>query len=133
MAWINPKIDWNTSDYYNIVDINRVENNTDYIADYIEIYALRPSVSTIKTDWNNTEFPFFDELNRIENNIEVIKNSMATPTGWTTSKVDWLSLNIYVDANRLENNLSLLKTMSEAINDGFLSCGSFVCGEGTEL
>lgn len=136
MAWETPKTDFTTSDYYNFGDINRVENNTDALADLVETYALRPTLDTVKTDWVNTNFPFYDQINRIENNILAIKNATAQPIVWITPVVDWVSIDIfdYVDANRLESNLLALYTMINNIIDALLYCGTFYCGQdNTEL
>lgn len=32
MEWISPKTNWNSEDYYNFEDLNRVENNTQIVA-----------------------------------------------------------------------------------------------------
>jgi len=135
MAWIAPVTTWAITDYYNYDDVNRVENNTDYIADYVETYlGNRPAIVGTKTDWANTDIVYAANMQRIESNVTLIKTRLGTPTGWGTS-VTWVTLLKfdYVDANRLETNLSLLKTMAENQVASLLWCGNFICGEGTEL
>jgi hypothetical protein len=136
VAWITPKTDWAVSDYYNYADLNRVENNTDYLADYIATFAAHPSLTSIKTDWAKTDLVFKAVLNKVENNIAALRSTLAaTPTGWITLVTDWESLDKfdYIDANRLETDLVLLKQMAENITAALLNCGNFICGEGTEL
>jgi hypothetical protein len=137
MAWV-PVVTHAATDYYNYDDLNRVENNVDYIADYVETFAARPSVSTIKTDWANTDIPFFDDLNRIEGNILAIKTAIGEPVSWITPKTDWASVLDkfgYIQANRLETNLEALKNLAEQINAAFLFCGgtTTLCGRGNTL
>jgi signal-transduction protein with cAMP-binding, CBS, and nucleotidyltransferase domain len=47
-------------------------------------------------------------------------------------KTNWTGGNAFVhtDANRLESNLALLKTMAENVKDALLYCGTFACGSG---
>lgn len=138
MSWITP-VTHTATDYYNYADLNRVENNTDYICDYIETFATRPTVDTIKMNWVNTDIPNYDDLNRIESNILAIEEAIGTPDGWTTPKTDWVSVLDkfgYIQANRLETNLTVLKNLAEQINTGFLLCGdsmTTICGKGNTL
>lgn len=136
MAWI-PAVTFTSSDYYNYGDLNRIENNTDYIADYIETFAERPAVGTAKTDWANTDIVFYDDLNRVETNILALKTAIGEPVGWLTPVTDWASLDVfdYNDANRLDGNLSALKNLAEQINAAFLFCGDWnnICGRGNTL
>ena len=132
MSWITAKTDWTSADYLNFGDVNRIENNTDYIADYIETnLGNRPAITGTKVDWANTDIVYATNMQRIESNVTLIKTRLGTPTGWGTP-VTWVTLLKfdYTDANRLETNLSLLKTMAEAVNDGLLFCGDVIAGEG---
>ncbi|MFZ3132755.1 MAG: hypothetical protein WA125_17040 [Desulfosporosinus sp.] len=137
MAWIAAKTDWDATDYYNYGDVNRVESNTDYLDDYIttNIGAI-PATTGIKMDWDNMGIPDKDDFNKLEGNVQALRNCFAgDPTGWVAPKITWVSLDKfdYSDANRLETDLSLLKTMSENVVAAYLFCGNFICGEGTEF
>jgi hypothetical protein len=132
MAWIAAKTDWDAADYFNYGDVNRVENNTDYIADYVETnLGNRPAIVGTKVDWANTDIVYAANMQRIESNVTLIKTRLGTPTGWGTP-VTWVTLLKfdYTDANRLETNLSLLKTMAENVNAALLYCGDVIAGEG---
>jgi len=136
MAWDTPKTDWDKSDYYNHGDVNRVENNTNYLADYIATFAERPGITGVKIDWANNDIPFKDDLNKIEANIKALRDTFTgDPLGWIELKTTWVSMDKfdYIDANRLETDLALLKQMAENVSAALLSCGNFICGEGTEL
>jgi hypothetical protein len=136
MAWIAP-VTHTAAGYYNVADVNRVENNTDYLSDYIDTnIGDHPATTGIKMDWANTDIPDKDDFNKIEGNIQACRNTFtANPAGWVTLKTTWVSLDKfdYVDANRLETDLSLLKEMAEDVVAAYLHCGDFICGEGTEL
>lgn len=126
-TWSTPRTNWNSEDYFNVVDRNRIEGNTDYVADLVSVWGNKPSVVNIKTDWAINDFGFYDDILKIETNINVIKDYMATPNGY----IDPVS-SLPLDYNRLniiENDLILLKTMTERIEQQFLYIGQFVCGE----
>jgi hypothetical protein len=126
-TWISPKTNWNSEDYFNVADRNRIEGNTDYVADLVAIWGDKPSVVNIKTDWTITDFGFYADILKIETNVNVIKDYMASPDGY----IDPVS-SLPLDYNRLniiENDLILLKTMTERIEQQFLYVGTFICGE----
>ena len=86
MSWQTPKTDWNSTDYVNASDFNRIEENTQDIADLIGTYKATPSLTGVKTDWANTDFPYYDQLNKIESNIETCGLSHGKPTEWISTK-----------------------------------------------
>jgi hypothetical protein len=132
MAWVTPKTNWNTNDFYNFTDFNRVESNTIEICDFVDSFDFRPQIGSTKTDWDNKDIPFFDDLNRIEQNIAIIRNTSSAPEGWTAPKTNWNSLDgfDFNDANRLERNLVQLYDMFANIKKAVLFCGTFSCGGG---
>lgn len=140
MAWITPITDWDGvtagRKYFNVAELNRIEGNTQYLATYIDTFAALPALTDIKTDWALADLVFTAVLEKVESNIEALRTTLAaTPEGWITLVTDWASLDKfdYIDANRLETDLLLLKTMAENISAALLFCGDFICGEGTEL
>jgi hypothetical protein len=66
-------------------------------------------------------------INLLENNINAIKNVAGTPTGWITLLETWEAgvkdTFIYSDANNLEQDQTLLKTMVELIVRSVRYCG----------
>lgn len=131
MPWQTPKTDWDSNDYFNFDDMNRVEGNTEALADLIDTYAARPDIGTVVDNRDNTSFDFYDSLNRIEGNIEIIKNAAYEPVEWIAPKTNWISLDPfgYVDANRLEGNLQALYTLVNNIINYLQYCGTFTCGQ----
>lgn len=127
--WIMPKLDWTSSDYYNFDDLNRVENNTEVVAELIRYFIHVPSMTTI-VDRDMKRIEFADSLNRIESNQAVLRQRY-TPIGWLPNKIDWeanaaFSFN---DAIRLEHNLNLLYQHYKGNTELVPICGAFICGE----
>ena len=125
------KTDWNATDYINIADFNRIEQNAQDIADLIGTYKATPSLTGVKTDWAITDFIYYDVLNRIEGNIEILGLAHAKPTGWIDTKTDWVTGPIgsgYVLANRIETDLLLLYNSINGTSDYLLPCGTFSAG-----
>lgn len=135
-AWQTAKTNWTANDYYNFADLNRVENNTEYLKDYFLTLGYIPSTSTFVSNRTKESLVYYDDMNRIENNIKALKDSSYSPLGWITPVTNWVSVYKkfgYVDANRLEGNLSNLKTMMEGIDAELKICGAFTCGEDFNL
>jgi hypothetical protein len=123
------KLNWTSEDYYNADDFNRVEADTQYIAEYlISIGYIMPELN-IKTDRDITSIDFLSSVNRIEGNIESIKNAFITPVGWQNKKLWTISPKFdFKDANRLENNLSALHSLAKIVKDNLIFCGTFSIG-----
>ena len=129
MAWMEPKMDWLATDYYNFEDLNRVENNTGVIVGLIAIFDTPPSLVT-DTERDIKAIELADNLNRIESNIDALR-ARYTPPGWLPNKLDWAANTpfSYVDAARLEKNLALLYFYYWGNIDSIKHCGAYTCGE----
>lgn len=129
MSWINPKTNWGDMDYYNAEDLNRVEANTQFIAEYLNSLSYNITLEVVKTDRDVTGIEFLSSINRVERNIEAIKNNFITPPGWLNSKLWSLGMGFsYKDANRLETNLKLLYDWALIVKENLIYCGTFACG-----
>lgn len=131
---ITPKTDWTTSDYYNAVDVNRVEANTQHIAQLLESVGYTPVLSNVVVDWTIEGIPYLIGINRIESNIEALAEAFITPLGWGTTK-NWSVSNGFDcnDANRLERNLQLINDLLLKAIDNFRYCGTLATGEEGEI
>jgi len=129
MSWINPKLDWKETDFYNATDLNRVENNTLEVANYLRsIMYIVPLESTV-TNRDMTNIDFLSSINRVERNIDIIKNSFLEPHGWQDKKLWTLGMGFtFQDTNRLENNLDLLYNLAHVAKDNLIYCGTFSFG-----
>ena len=70
---INPKIDWTIEDYYNAGDLNRVESNTQYIAEYIRNISYNIPGLNIITDRDIHSIDFLNSINRVEGNLAKLR------------------------------------------------------------
>jgi hypothetical protein len=139
-SWITPITDWDATDYYNFhVDLDRVENNTDYLDDYFSSLGYTSGISSIVTGRDNTSLVYYDDMNRIEGNIRKLKDCSFLPLTWETPNEAWESAKTTFDynvTNRLEKNLLGLKDMIDSIAASLLYCGdsmTTICGKGNTL
>ena len=104
----NPKGCWNS------VDLNRIEKNTAYCAEWIleqEIVHTAPSITVYENDyWTGDKIPTKADINRIINNVSLLVElcrinpaiSSLLPTIYTATQVN------YVLANQIEYALELM-------------------------
>jgi len=62
---IQSKLDWTQWDYYNAEDLVRVEANTQFVADYLEVWDIMRYLLTVKADWAMQDY-HDTQINRIE-------------------------------------------------------------------
>lgn len=124
------KTDWTAQDFYNADDLNRVEADTQYIAEYLESAGYPVTLEAVRVDRDVTSIEFADSLSRVERNIDALRQAFLAPPGYQAPKV-WAAGKPfgYRDANRLEQNLQLLHDWAVAVVAGFKYCGTFACGE----
>lgn len=90
MDWTTP-VTHTATDYYNYDDLNRVEDNTYYLADYIETFAARPIITTDITNL----------LVNPELNIDLDSNGLADD--WSASSTSCTAVRtIDSDAQKIE-------------------------------
>lgn len=96
----DPEIE-NPKGCVNYNDLNRIENNTQYVLEYMleQKIIISPPQLRIKTNWNKTEIPIRSETDRIIENVKLlcelsnpaIKDSLPTlrkSNQWTYSLVN---------------------------------------------
>ncbi|NEY99236.1 hypothetical protein [Heyndrickxia shackletonii] len=128
--WINPKLNWTASDYYNAADLNRVENNTQEVAILIQqVIGTIIDLEPIVTNRDYTSIEFYNGLNRVERNLE--KLLVLNLDGLVPLKTNWQVGDpfSYLDAIRLENNLSILYNLLSKNATAINYAGTFNCGE----
>ena len=128
-GWQTPKLDWSRDDFYNFEDLNRVENNTIYVAEMISAFDTPPVIDS-DVSRTMTRIEFAESLNRLEGNIDRLSRRYR-PVGWIENQLDWESNTSFdfKDAARLESNLALLYFYYRGNIDNFRYCGSYTCGE----
>ncbi len=130
MTWIPPKIDWNSEDYFNIEDLNKIENNTLQV--YVLAKLLRGEFDLyIVLDHDMKTIPFDDLLNRIELNITELGEILYKPIGWTELNMDWLCDKPFdfEAMNKWEYNLLLLYKFAKGNIDLTPYCGQMYARE----
>lgn len=137
LAWEDIAIPWELMSslsgrkYYNYYDLDRVENNAQFVYDLLISFGYVFDIEPVVTGRNKQVIVYFGDLNRVERTIKKLSDESYVPAGWIDPKTDWETLNIfsYIDANRLETNLYLLKTLLENIQLSFIHCGNITSGQ----
>lgn len=119
MAWITPKTDWLSSDYFNVEDYNRIRGNIQYVYEYalrlykifgIDVMQERTLGGAVAAEL----------LNDVENNLDKIVENTYNLIEYLPGKTfapGQAAWN-YDDLNRIERNLLLINTMLESQEAG---------------
>lgn len=115
MAWIEPKTDWKSSDYFNPEDFNRITGNIMHIKELADSLYLRLSNIGGFDTKDYTSLIYADEFNGIENSIytlndETYKLKIGTKKTYYVNK----ATPTWEDFNRIENGILLLYKMMMA-------------------
>lgn len=113
----------NTKGAFNYFDLNRIENNIQYLCDlFYQIYNFYPDL-LIRTDWEKNEVPTLYQINRIRNNIVYLQ--LEIDFGEEYKEIEFSQYMDYKKANILEKNIELIKLKYEE----FLTSGVPVDGD----
>lgn len=132
-GWIEPIVDRIAQDirdgneraYLNYFDLNRIEQDTEFLSDLLDGYGYSQNL-THKTDWLMSDFPYASQMERVRANIQKLiyaYHSQDVPLPATMQNLDWMKL------NALENNLKLMKEMIHRMEQSFRYCGTFYSGQ----
>ena len=106
---------------YNSVDVNRVENNTAYVLEYMlehKIIKVAPALR-IKTDWKETDIIIASEMKRIVENVAVLC-SLSNPMIQDELPSLYLATQMnYILANDIERALDVMHDQPEIPADYF--------------
>ena len=110
---------------FNATDINRIENNIQYLSDRLnELYYYNNLVT--EDSWTKESTVYANHISRIINNVSVLMSAYHTPNSADKSPETLLT---YEQANALERNIFLIKVMLDNMVALFRECGTFWCGE----
>lgn len=110
----NNPLSSNTKGAFNCSDLNRIENNTIYVANlFEEVYGFSLNLVT-KTNWSIEDIPTINEINRIRNNILRISQEISIED---FQNIEFSKTMNYMKANALEYDLYLIKNLLENYRD----------------
>lgn len=118
MAWITPKTNWVSTDYFNIGDYARIVGNIKYLKDYLETMYDPVTIATLEDTKTYSSMLYASELNNIENAVENI-NIGTYNFNIGTKPVYVANGNTpdYNEFNRIESALLKLKNTLQAQYD----------------
>lgn len=113
MAWQTPKIDWKSSDTFNLnPDYARISGNIEYLQDYAE--TLYPAFALIPMGvYDINDFPQASFINNIVQNVSDLAENTFHPPNWGDMRTyagngpGWNEQ----DLNTIEGNMEILYTM----------------------
>lgn len=114
MAWIEPKIDWVFSDYFNAEDYNRIIGNIAYLRAYLDdLYSQLTEVS-LGEEKTFESLIYAREINAIETALETLNlETYGFDIGETKEYLPNTRTLDFVELNRIESAILLLyKTMT---------------------
>ena len=119
--WTTPKVDWKSTDFYNIEDWRRVRSNLEHLRDVLQDMGTPiPPLLETDTGRNYEELPYVHLINNMESNLATLKEIFGADFTEDVSRRTWYErLNAlytsnpsYRDWNRWE---LLLLRISESI------------------
>lgn len=131
MSYINPKLNWSASDFVNYDDLNRVENNTQYVADKLNEFGYYCPAITTKTNWAMSDIVYAEDLNRIESNIKTCQEAYYVTSEFEELKTNWATLDpvTFDFNNRIEKDLDIINGLIESMRLYYVYSGVASCGE----
>ena len=128
--WIEP-VTFVSTDYYNFGDLNRVNNNIQYI--YDELIALGYTITlleTVVTNYTRTDFPTVTNVNKAKSNIlAIIDGFYPVDAPVIVVNTDEVQEFDYVEANKLELNLQALYDFLQNLLLSLRYSGTFYSGD----
>lgn len=109
MAWIEPKTNWKSTDYFNIEDYNRIVGNLTYLKSFSE--KLFRSYNLLETEQEKTysSMIYAREINAIENNLESVNiNTYNFDIGDAKEFYPNKNTPLWSEFNRIESAMLLL-------------------------
>lgn len=137
MTYITPKKDFKADDYYNYTDINRVANNIQYLADLLRDSGYETDLIPFEPDFTLSSLPYLQVINNLEENLERLRLAVPIePRDYLVTR-NWYHTYdprhdrnpLYLDANRWEENIELLRKILVSLREDWLSCGTFFSDE----
>lgn len=103
MSWLEPKTNWQSTDYINIEDFNRIKNNIQYLKTQAD--SLYPPFDfSIEEEKTYSDIPYANAWNGLENSLQsIVDNTYDLNIG---NKKTYRAYDAYIDykeLNRIES------------------------------
>lgn len=109
----------------NVSDINRIENNIQFLSDKLSALYYCPNVNC--KSWDKSGLPNTADVNRIIGNLQKTINAFYRGESAPDVPDNMLT---YTQINAIEENLYSIKNILDEMTLLFRECGTFNCGEG---
>ena len=105
----------NTKGAYNYSDLNRIEQDTKYCAEYMVDHGIikTPPSMAIKMDWKETDIPTRDDMIRMVRNVMILMESSNPVIKENFIELHEATQFTYQVANAIEHNLDLMHNQPE--------------------
>ena len=105
MAFITPKTDWTSEDFFNIEDYGRIVNNINVLIDAsLAVIGVKIPYPDIPTSKDYTDMLRAEEFNEIENSLDTInKATLVLDIGEKKTYVANQPTFDYAELNRIES------------------------------
>ena len=107
----------------NLLDLNRIEDNINYLAETMEKYSYSPNIRS--KQWGRSDMPNQNDMSRIIGNIRALIDAFYSPDNPPSLPTTMLSYN---DINAIEQNLYLIKQLLDCMVSSFKAVGTIKSG-----
>ena len=139
--WDTPKVNWNSRDYYNIADWQRVRKKLEHLRDVLlERGTSVPELLITDTGKGEEEIPYVPLVNNMEKNLAELREAFGTDFTEDVSQRTWYerldalytSNPTYQDWNRWEMILLRVYESIQYIDAYIFASISGTCYSGSE-
>lgn len=113
MGWLEPKVDWQSTDYINIDDFNRIRGNIEYLrTESQRFYPSFPFSVSLAKEVGYSTYSYVELWNSLESCLQDIVNKTTVMN--VGNKKTFSVYDPYIDyneLNRLENACLIYHTM----------------------
>ena len=108
---------------FNLLDLNRIENNIAFLAEKMESFSYAPNIHG--KQWSRSDMPNQNDMSRIVDNIRSLIDAFYPPDNPPSLPTTMLSYN---DINAIEENLYLIKQLLDVMQTSFKMVGTIKSG-----
>lgn len=139
--WTTPKVNWQSTDYYNIEDWQRVRSNLEHLHTWLQnLKASGPPLLETDTGRGYNELPYVYLVNNMEENLANLQETfgvnfvedVARKTWYDRLDIMYESNPTYADWNRWETILKRVYESIQYIDTYIFSTISGTCYSGSE-